>query len=270
MPHLAVEKFTRGKVQKKKGVEIRPTEYTRSGATVNRYLATLSHLFTMAVKEWHLLERNPVRDISKKKEARGRVRFLSDAERETLLSACAKSEWPALHTLVLVAISTGARRSEIINLKWDDVDLRVREPSVDPKTGEKHAGIGRAVVRDTKNGDPRVLPLVGKALEAMRVLKLRGSAKSLWVFPQPSGFHGAYENFDGVWYGALKAAGLTNFRFHDLRHTTASMLAAQGASLLEIADVLGHRTMQMVRRCRHLAQSHKVDVIEKMAKAKGL
>jgi integrase len=267
---LAAEKFTRGKVQRKRGVEIQPTEYTRSGSTVNRYLATLSHMFTMAVKKWRLVPTNPVRDISKKKEARGRVRFLSDAERDALLDACAKSDWPALHTLVLLAISTGARRSELINLKWDDVDLRVREPWKDPKTGEKHPGLGRAIVRETKNGETRSLPLVGKALEALRTLKLQGSAKSEWVFPQPSGFPGPYENFDGVWYDALSAANLEDFRFHDLRHTTASYLAAQGASLLEIADTLGHKTLSMVKRYSHLAQSHKVSAIEKMAKDRGL
>jgi integrase len=251
---LGAEKFTRGKIHKKKGVEIQPTEYTRAPATVNRYLATLSHMFTMAVKEWRLVASNPVRDITKKKEARGRVRFLSDGEREALLSACADSDWPALHTLVLLAISTGARRGELINLKWDDVDLRA----------------ARAVVHETKNGDPRVLPLVGKALEALRALKLQGSAKSPWVFAQPSGFPGPYEHFDGVWYDALKAAGLEDFRFHDLRHTCASYLASQGASLIEIADTLGHRTLSMVKRYAHLTQSHKVSAIEKMAKERGL
>jgi integrase len=251
---LAAEKFTRGKAHKIKGVEIAPTEYTRSGATVNRYLATLSHLYTMAVKEWRLVATNPVRDITKKKEARGRIRFLSDAEREALLTACADSDWPALYVLVLLAISTGARRGELINLKWDDVDLKA----------------ARVVVHETKNGDPRVLPLVGKALEALRALKLQGSAKSPWVFAQPSGFPGPYEHFDGVWYDALKAAGIEDFRFHDLRHTCASYLASQGASLLEIADTLGHRTMSMVKRYSHLAQSHKVSALEKMAKERGL
>jgi integrase len=251
---LATETFTRGKVQKKKGVEIPPTEYTRAGATVNRYLATLSHMFTMAVKEWRLVATNPVRDITKKKEARGRARFLSDMERDALLAACAASEWPALHTLVLLAISTGARRGELISLQWDDVDLKS----------------ARAIARNTKNGETRSLPLVGKALEALRVLKLQGSAKSPWVFPQPSGFPGPYENFDGAWYAALEAAGLEDFRFHDLRHTTASYLAAQGASLLEIADTLGHKTLSMVKRYAHLAQSHKVSAIEKMAKERGL
>jgi integrase len=251
---LAGDKFTRAKAVTSRGKKQTPTEYTRAGATVNRYLATLSHLFTMAVKEWRLAASNPVRDITKKKEARGRVRFLSDAERDALLAACGQSAWPALHTLVLLAISTGARRGELINLKWDDVDLRA----------------ARAVVHETKNGEPRVLPLVGKALEALRALKLQGSAKSPWVFAQPSGFPGPYENFDGVWYDALKASGIEDFRFHDLRHTTASYLAAQGASLLEIADTLGHKTLSMVKRYSHLAQSHKVSAIERMAKERGL
>ena len=266
---LAAEKFTRGKVQKKNGVEIAPTEYTHAGATINRYLATLSHMFTMAVKEWRLVPTNPVRDITKKKERRGRVRFLSDSERNALLAACARSDWPALLTLVLLAISTGARRGELINLQWDDVDLRVREASLDPQTGEVRAALGHAIVRQTKNGETRVLPLVGKALEAPRALKLQGSA-SPWVFAQPSGLPGPYENFDGVWYAALEAAGIQDFRFHDLRHTTASYLAAQGASLLEIADTLGHKTLSMVKRYSHLAQSHKVNAIEKMATERGL
>ena len=251
---LATEKFTRGKVQKKKGVEIAPTEYTRAGATVNRYLATVSHMFTMAVKEWRLVATNPVRDITKKKEARGRVRFLSDTERDALLGACVQSDWPALHTLVLLAISTGARRGELIHLQWDDVDLKG----------------ARAIVRETKNGETRSLPLVGKALEALRVLKLQGSARSPWVFAQPSGFPGPHENFDNVWYDALTVANIEDFRFLDLRHTTASYLAAQGASLLEIADTLGHKTLSMVKRYSHLAQSHKVSAIEKMARERGL
>jgi integrase len=267
---LAAEKFTRGKVRRKQGVEIAPTEYARAGATVNRYLATLSHMFTMAVKEWRLAASNPVRDITKKKERRGRVRFLSNSERDALLAACARSDWPALHTLVLLAISTGARRGELINLQWDDVDLRVREACVDPNTGEKRAALGHAIVRETKNGETRVLPLVGKALEALRSLKPHGSAKSPWVFAQPSGFPGPYQNFDGVWYAAIEAACIEDFRFHDLRHTTASYLAAQGASLLEIADTLGHRTLSMVKRYAHLAQSHKVSAIEKMALERGL
>ena len=253
---LAAETFARGKPRKdrKSGELIAPKQYKRTGATVNRYIATLSHLFSFAVKERRLVDRNPVGDISRKKEPRGRTRFLSEEERTALLGACAKSEWPALRALVLLAITTGARRGELIGLKWADVDLKK----------------GRALVRETKNDEQRTLPLAGKALDALRELKLQDSARSEWVFAQPSGLPGPFEHFDANWHAALEAAGISDFHFHDLRHTTASMLAAQGASLLEIADVLGHKTLAMVKRYSHLVVDHKAKVIEKMIAATGL
>lgn len=164
------------------------------------------------MKEYRLLERNPVSDISRKREPRGRTRFLTDEERAALLEACGKSEWPALYTLVLLAITTGARKGELIRLTWSDIDLKN----------------GRALVRETKNDEQRTLPLAGKALDALRELKLQNSARSEWVFAQPSGLPGPYEHFDAHWYAALEAAGISDFHFHDLRHTTASMLAALG------------------------------------------
>jgi len=252
----AVETFTRGKPRKDKktGEVIAPKEYKRTGATVNRYIAALSHTMTFAVKERRLIDRNPVGDISRKKESRGRTRFLSDDERTALLDACAKSEWAPLHALVLLAITSGARRGELISLRWADVELKV----------------GRVLVGKSKNGEQRTLPLAGKALEALRALKLKGSARSEYVFPNPSEHPGAFEYFDSYWYAALEAADLNNFHFHDLRHTTASMLAAQGCSLLEIADVLGHKTLAMVQRYSHLVVDHKAKVIERMIAAKGL
>ena len=252
----AAETFTRGKARpdKKTGEIIQPKAYKRSGATVNRYIAALSHALSFAVKERRLLDRNPVSDISRKKEPRGRTRFLSDDEREGLLTACGESEWPSLRALVLLALTTGARRGELIGLKWVDVDLKA----------------GRALVSDSKNGEQRTRPLAGKALEALREMKLHGSARSEHVFAQPSRFPGPYEYFDAHWHVALKAAGIEDMRFHDLRHTTASMLAVQGASLLEIADVLGHRTLAMVKRYSHLVVDHKAKVIDRLVAAKGL
>ena len=134
---------------------------------------------------------------------------------------------------------------------------------------------GKAVI--TEDQERRGLPCTTlahaggqSASEILRELKLQGSAKSEFVFPNPSGHPGAFENFDHRWDEALTAAGIEGFRFHDLRHTCASYLAANGASLLEIADVLGHKTLAMVRRYSHLTQSHKVSVVERMAKAQGL
>jgi integrase len=253
---LATETFVRGKPHKdrKTGETLAPQEYTRSGSTVNRFIATLSHALSFAVKERRFFGRNPVSDIGRKKEPRGRTRFLSDHERARLLDACAKSDWSALRSFVLLAITTGARRGELIALRWTDVDLKT----------------GRALVRETKNGVQRTLPLAGKALEALRELKLQRSARSEYVFAHPSGAAGPYHHFDSHWYEALETGAISNFHFHDLRHTTASMLAAQGASLLEIADVLGHKTLAMVKRYSHLIVDHKAKVIQRMVATKGL
>jgi integrase len=259
---LASEKFTRGKPHKDKAGEwVAPAEYKRSAATVNRYVAALSAVMTYAVKEHSppLLVTNPVAGITRKSEPDGRTRFLSDDERTALLDACAKSEWPALHALVLLAITSGARRSEMTNLRWSDVDMKA----------------GRALVKETKNGEPRTLILAGEALKALQALQAARDEKtkderSEFVFPNPSGIPGAVKFFDSYWHTALEAAGISGFRFHDLRHTCASYLAAQKCSLLEIADVLGHKTLAMVKRYSHLVVEHKAGVIERMLAAKGL
>lgn len=127
--------------------------------------------------------RQPCARHLEEEKACGRVRFLSDEEREALFRACAASCWPPLHTLVLLAISTAARRGELIHLKWADVDLKT----------------ACATVQETKDGEPRVLPSVGKAREALYEFNLQGSARGKWVVPQPSGLPGAFENFDAVW-----------------------------------------------------------------------
>jgi len=142
-------------------------------------------------------------------------------------------------------------------LKWDDVNTAT----------------GRALVQKSKNGERRTLILVGEALKALQALEAARTAKpknerSEFVFHDEQG--GAMQFFDSDWHAALDAAGLKDFRFHDLRHTTASYLAAQGRSLLEIADVLGHKTLAMVQRYAHLVVGHKHGVIEAMAAAKGL
>lgn len=218
----------------------------RSAATVNRYLAILSHVFTVAVKEWGWVEENPVLKVTKMKEPRGRVRFLSDDERKNLLNECKKSESSCLYMIVVLALSTGARRMEILGLKWSDVD------------------IARAVItlHETKNGERRVLPLTGHALD---LIKQHSKVRQLncdLVFPGKS-----LKNPIDIrtpWETVLKRAGVDDFRFHDLRHSTASYLAMNGASLAEIAEILGHKTLQMVKRYSHLSEVHTSKVVARM------
>jgi integrase len=126
----------------------------RSPSTVVRYLAVLSHAFTMAVKEWCWMDDTPMRRVTKPKEPCGRVRFLSDDERVRLLEACQLAQCPYLYAVVVLALSTGMRHGEIMNLRWTDVDL-VK---------------GRIILQDTKNGERRNVPLTGHALALLEKL----------------------------------------------------------------------------------------------------
>lgn len=220
-----------------------------SAASVNRYLAALSHVFTVASKEWQWVENNPVLKVSRKKEPRGRIRFLSDSERESLLNCCKGSSNPSLYPAVLLALSTGARRMEIWGLKWAQVDFS-REV---------------IVLHETKNDERRVLAIKGKALEVLRDLSMIRSLETDLVFPS---LHDAKKPIDlrAPWSEALKKANIKDFRWHDLRHSAASYLAMSGATPGEIAAVLGHKTLQMVKRYAHLSEAHTASVVERMNK----
>jgi integrase len=218
----------------------------RSPSTVIRYMAALSHAFTIAIKEWGWLDDSPMRKVTKPREPRGRVRFLSDTERTIFLNVCKESNNPYLYTVVVLALSTGARRNEILSLRWDLVDFT------------------RNVItlQETKNGERRVLALSGHALHLIKKLAEKHHPNTELVFPgsnlkTPADIRGAWEN-------ALKEAGISDFRFHDLRHSCASYLAMNGASLAEIAEILGHKTLHMVKRYAHLSDSHTSKVVASM------
>jgi len=221
----------------------------RAAATVNRYLASVSHAFNVAVKEWGWLEDSPMSKVSKFKEPRGRVRFLSDEERPKLLTACQESDNPYLYPVVVLALSTGARKMEICSLKWSDIDLKRDNP--------------RITLHETKNGERRLLPLAGHALELVRDLAKVRRIDTPLLFPSKVSTSKPMD-IRAPFVRALKAAEIEDFRFHDLRHSAASYLAMNGASLAEIAEVLGHKTLQMVKRYSHLSEAHTTSVVASM------
>jgi integrase len=241
---------TTPKASKRKDLVPELSNEYRSPASINRYLSALSPVFTACVKEWQWLESNPMEKVSKGKESRGRVRFLSDVERKLLLEACEQAkETPELKIIVLLAITTGARRSEISGLYWKQVDLTRRV----------------IVLEDTKNGERRALPLAGPALSTLREWYDRRTLCTSDALVFPGRLNSSKPlDFERAWRTALKRAELEDFRFHDLRHSTASYLAMNGASLAEIAEVLGHKTLQMVKRYSHLSHEHTASVIESM------
>jgi len=222
----------------------------RTPATVNRYLAALSSCLTHGQKELRWIEQNPMRDVKKKAEPRGRVRILSDEERKALLAACLNSSNPDLHDIVMLLLTTAARRNEIGHLQWKHVDFERRV----------------IVLDETKNGERRVIPLRG---EAERILLERSRIRRIdspYVFPAPFRRGKAPKPMDiqTAWDKAVEETKLTDFRMHDLRHTAASHLAMSGATLAELSEVLGHKTLQMVKRYSHLTEGHTGDLLERM------
>jgi len=210
-----------------------------AGSTLNRYASALAAVITWAIRRRIAPKGfdHPVRRIQYRPESPGETRFLSDEERSRLLQACKASKWPRLYLLVMLGLTTGARKGELINMRWNQVDIERRVIHV-----------GR-----TKNGDSKVLPLVPAAVEQLELF--RGAPGGL-VFPSRLDATKPMA-FESRWHQALQVAKVRDFRFHDLRHSCASYLAQNGATLLEIADLLGHRQISMTHRYSHLAAGHR-------------
>ena len=225
------------------GIHKLPSHLTN--ATINRYKAAISVVFSYACREYDLPD-NPVRHIRSLPENNSRIRFLSDDERSRLFEACRASDWDKLYLLVLMAITTGSRKGELQSLRWCDVDF-VRQT---------------AFISTTKNGQPKVLPLTDAVVDELS--KFVQSDSSL-IFNSEIKKDKPF-CFYKQWIKTLKLARIEDFRFHDLRHTTASYLAQNGASLLEIADVLGHKQIQVTKRYAHLCIDHKAKLINSVFK----
>lgn len=216
-------------------------------ATLNRYAASISAVFTWAIcrrvapKGWD----HPGRRIERLPENNEKTRFLSDDERDRLLAACKASSWPRLYMLVLLALTTGARKGELLGLTWPDVDLV-----------QRLAHVGR-----TKNRDPRALPLVPTVLEELQRFKPESGTGLVFLSARNPGQ--AY-SFESLFHEAMRATKIRGVTFHTMRHSCASILAQSGATLLEIADVLGHRQLQMTKRYSHLTTTHKSAMVNRL------
>ena len=218
-------------------------------ATLNRYAASIAAVFTWAIrrrvapKGWD----HPGRRIERLAENNDKTRFLSDDERTRLLAECKAAKWPRMYLLALMALTTGARKGELLGLRWDEVDL----------TGLL-AHVGRS-----KNGDPKALPLVPAVVTELARFKPAGGGGTALVFPSARNPANPCA-FEPGWKDALKRAKVRDFRFHDLRHSCASLLAQNGATLLEIGDLLGHRQVSMTKRYSHLAATHRTALVNRV------
>lgn len=220
-----------------------------SAWTVRNELTVLRHMTRLAQRKWNYLDRVP--EIELPKAPKGRTRFLSEDEIGKLLAACAQSRNQFLTAIVTLAINTGMRKSEIMGLTWERIDL------------DKDLGFNARIrLYDTKNGEPRGVPLNKAAIAALSGLEPKPEQRTGSVFKRRDGSE--WGQIRTAFEKAVERAGLSDFRFHDLRHTAASHLAMRGRPLREIQEVLGHKSFSMTLRYAHLSPRHLRTAVESL------
>ena len=197
-----------------------------SHATVNRYMALLKTVYNKAIA-WGKTKHNPVQGIKQFKETH-RIRFLTDEEEERLEAVFPKDYWPWLE----VALHTGMRRAEQFELRWDNINFQTRT----------------LTIMLSKHGEIRHIPMNDRVIEILRSLPSR--LNSPWVFTSSNGETPMDANnfVRRIFMPALRKAEIKDFRWHDLRHTFASRLVMDGADLMTVQELMGHKTIAMTMK----------------------
>ena len=229
-------------------------ETLRTDASVNREMSCLHHIFSKAV-EWEMVEQSPFEKGKSLllKENNKRLRFLSENEIQNLLKECPKY----LRTVVECAIHTGMRKGEILSLKWSQIrngfiyleKTKTNEARQVP-INDTLAQVFKEIRRDRQLQSEHVFTYLKneEKIKGDMPVKRQKKLKSVPV---------AVKDVKKSFGTALIRAGIENFKFHDLRHTFASQMVMKGASLKEVQEILGHKTMTMTIRYAHLSQEHK-------------
>lgn len=200
-----------------------------STASVRLEMSLLSHFFDVARIEWGLCEHNPVNQVRKPRLPPGRERRLTPREDRMILRYAHNHVNPALYSIIVLALETAMRQSEILNLQWENIDLARRV----------------ARLPETKNGARRDVPLSLRARDALVRLGQRKSGRV---------FHYTTEGIKSTWRFMLGKLGIADLHFHDLRHEAISRLFELGTlDVMEIAAISGHRNLSMLKRYTHLS-----------------
>lgn len=229
-------------------------------ATINRYHSALSACLSWAMHEKEWIEANPALTIKRRQEPEGRTRYLQDDEIAALRSACQASSYDRLWLLAIMGIVSGARRGELLNLRWEQITWRQEESLA---TAELSASA-------TKTKKPRVLVFAGEAYQVLRQwydLDHANDFGASLIFPGKRDRNKPFSNAHQHWRKARIAAGLwhpgddDHVVFHTTRHTAASQLVQSGVDLYTVAAVLGHSTVRTSERYAHLATNAQVAAV---------
>jgi integrase len=214
-----------------------------SAATKNRYKATFGRALQLAVVSGSL-QRNVARLVTARREDNTRVRWLKDDEEKrmvrTILENC-PSQLPAF----VVALHTGMRQSEQFSLEWHEVDFERRKIFLD----------------NTKNGSDREVPMSKTCFQSLT--DLHADKQNEWVF-QASRYKQRLKNPRQWFETVLRDAKVTNFHWHDLRHTFCSRLVMKGVDIRTVMELAGHKSISVTMRYAHLSPEHNQAAIEKL------
>jgi integrase len=208
-------------------------------ASVNRELACLKHMFTMAIN-WGKAVENPVRKVKLFREPERRLRWLTEEECEKLVSASLGH----IRSIIITALNTGMRRGEILSLTWDQVDFER----------------GLITVERSKNNGIRHIPMNRRLTEEFNSIKI--TSPNQYVFSNKTGE--PFKSIKTGFLGALKRSGIEECRFHDLRHTFASHLVMNGTDIATLKELMGHKTIAMTMRYAHLSKEHKQKAVDSL------
>lgn len=202
-----------------------------SPRTINYELAVMNHAFNIAIRDWEWVETNPVKKVSKEKVRNQIERWLTLEEEKKLLNA--SPAW--LKDIIIFAINTGFRQSEILNLKWYQIDFQRRT----------------VTITEQKNGDVDTLPLNETVMTLLRDKVEMPLDKSKHVFPNTNNERKGNGLLMKAFHSALRKSGIEKFRFHDLRHTFATRLVQNGVDLYTVQKLGRWKNASMVTRYAH-------------------
>ncbi|MBI4468779.1 MAG: site-specific integrase [Acidobacteria bacterium] len=238
---IDIERF---KIERRKSIT--RTGRLRTQSSVNRELQLLRHVFSMALRDG-VIRAHPLKGKVKLYRENNKVeRYLTEQEERRLLAACV-GRYEHLHPIIVCALYTGMRRGEIFNLRWADVDLKA----------------SLIQVRESKSGRPRTIHLAPKvSIEVQALLPL--AAETEFVFGNPNTGE-ARTDLKRGFASVCRAAGIHGLRFHDLRHTFATRLAAESGNIVDVAHVLGHSQISTTMRYAHALPNRVAEAIDRMA-----
>ncbi len=219
----------------------------RSNVTIHHELALLKHAFKLAMIKWDMIDRTPFDKVTLPNGDRKRTRFLTREEAGLVIKA--SPDW--LRPIVIVALDTGLRISNILNLTWKQADTFSRVVQLEK----------------TKNKKPVSIPMTDRVFDTLNELR-KGSRVSLtYVFTHPSGEPFKRGGASSAFRKVCRKLGIGDFTFHGLRHTFCSWLAIEGANLADIASLAGHSDLTSTMRYSHLNHERKKEVMKRLEKA---